>query len=77
MLYIRFTINIKLANFQVWLMILVTSLTMLLAMYAIVTTGYRYRLVESVQTTGNAVSYWYCNRLLTILYGGFCYTVHG
>ena len=37
---------------QVWLMILVTLLVMLLAMYAIVSAGYSYRLVVQLQVSG-------------------------
>ena len=46
-------------NTQVWLMILVTCVVVLLAMYAIVTAGYRYRSVSLVQVIGPTARYWY------------------
>ena len=40
------------ANTQLWLLILVTFLAVVLAMYAIVTAGYCYRLVDLLQVSG-------------------------
>ena len=39
---------------QVWLMVLVTFAGALLAMYAVVSAGYRYRLVDLLQVSGPA-----------------------
>ena len=43
------------ANTQLWFLILVTLLAVALAMYAIVTAGYCYRLVDLVQVSGPGV----------------------